>query len=113
LEVLQPIWLEKPETARRVRQRIRSVFDWSLAKHYRETMNPVDAVRQALPKQPKRKGHHAALPYFELPAFLDDLKASDSGELVKRGLENERFGSWSWSRDLPRLLRCSVPQGRP
>ena len=28
LKVLSPIWLTKPETARRVRQRMRTVFDW-------------------------------------------------------------------------------------
>ena len=33
-EVLLPIWLEKPETARRVRQRVRSVIDWAVVKGY-------------------------------------------------------------------------------
>lgn len=88
LNVLQPIWLSKAETARRVKQRMRAVFDWCIAKHYRETMNPVDAVRMALPKQPSRRNnHHAALPYAELPAMLIDLRASRSNELVKIGLE--------------------------
>ena len=35
LKVLEPIWLKTPETARRVRQRIRSVFDWAKASGYR------------------------------------------------------------------------------
>jgi hypothetical protein len=61
LSVLQPIWLEKPETARRVKQRIKTVFDWCLAKLCRSTMNPVDTIRLALPKQSKSKGH--LLPY--------------------------------------------------
>jgi integrase len=87
IEVLLPIWQAKPETARRVRQRMRAVFDWAIAKQYRGTMNPVDAVRKALPQQPKKAGHHAALPYEELPVFLDHLRASNSNALVKLGLE--------------------------
>lgn len=86
LDVLQPIWLTKPETARRVRQRMRAVFDWCLAKHFRETMNPVDAVRKALPRQTDRPKHHAALPYVELPAFLIALEASPSHIIVKTAL---------------------------
>ena len=35
LRVLSPIWLAKPETARRVRQRIRTVLDWAKAAGYR------------------------------------------------------------------------------
>lgn len=87
LEVLQPIWLTKAETARRVRQRMRAVLDWSIAKHYRETMNPVDAVRKALPKQPAQKKHHASLPYAEIPAFLQELRAFKANAVVKLGLE--------------------------
>jgi len=36
LEVLNPIWIEKAETARRLRQRIRMVLDWSIASGHRE-----------------------------------------------------------------------------
>ncbi|MGI9501762.1 MAG: tyrosine-type recombinase/integrase, partial [Geminicoccaceae bacterium] len=86
LEVLQPIWLTKPETARRVRQRMRAVFDWCLAKHFRETMNPVDAVRKALPRQTDRPKHHAALAFLDLPAFLTVLETSLSHIIVKTAL---------------------------
>lgn len=85
LEVLQPIWLTKPETARRVRQRMRAIFDWCLAKHYRETMNPVDAVKQALPKQQSKQRHFAALPYSEVPDFINQIWTSSAGDLVKIG----------------------------
>ena len=40
LNCLQPIWLAKPETARRVRQRIGLVLDWSKAKGYRAEGSP-------------------------------------------------------------------------
>ncbi len=41
LEALLPIWNAKPETARRVRQRMRLVFDWAIARQYRTAANPV------------------------------------------------------------------------
>jgi hypothetical protein len=44
LKALSPIWLSKPETARRVRQRIRAVFDWAKAAGHRAGDNPVDGV---------------------------------------------------------------------
>ncbi|MGI9490325.1 MAG: tyrosine-type recombinase/integrase, partial [Geminicoccaceae bacterium] len=70
MDVLTPIWIEKPETARRVRQRMRTIFDWAIARHHRDTMNPVDAIRAAMPRQPKSSRHFEALPYREAPAFL-------------------------------------------
>ena len=52
LNVLSPIWLTKPETARRVKQRIGTVMDWAKAAGFRQGENPVDGVAKGLPKQP-------------------------------------------------------------
>lgn len=76
LEVLQPIWLELPETSARVKQRISMVFDWTIAKGYR-THNPVDAVRRGLSKRKRRVKHMASLPYEELPDFMKWLRGID------------------------------------
>jgi hypothetical protein len=46
--VLAPIWLEKPETARRVRQRVAAVLDYSHGKGWRETEAPIRALNQLL-----------------------------------------------------------------
>lgn len=82
-DVLSPIWLTKPETARRVRQRIGSVLDWACAKGYREFEAPMRSVLRGLPRQPKKKGHFAAMPYPEVPAFLSWLnKRSTAGRLA-------------------------------
>lgn len=74
-DVLAEIWLEKPETARRVRQRIGTVLDWAYAKGFRSTEAPMRSLSKGLPRQP-RKGdrHHAALPYTKVPAFLAKLR---------------------------------------
>ena len=69
-EVLANIWLAKPETARRVRQRVGAIIDWSCAKGYRATEIPMRALSLTLPRQPKKKGHFEAMPYADVPAFL-------------------------------------------
>jgi integrase len=87
LRVLSPIWLTKPETARRVKQRIRTVLDWAKPAGFRSGENPVDGVSKGLPRQPDRKQHHAALPYVEIPLFVDRLRSSDIGEATKLAFE--------------------------
>lgn len=86
LAVLQPIWLDKQETARRVRQRIGTVMKWAVANGWRQD-NPADAIAQALPKQTKSQVHRKALPYDQVPGFLETLKASNAGDLTKLALE--------------------------
>lgn len=77
-DALASIWLEKPETARRLRQRIRTVIDWAVAKGYREGALAMPVVDKALPKQRAKVRHHKAVPYAELPAFMDTLRQSES-----------------------------------
>ena len=77
-DALSPIWLTKPETARRVRQRIGSVLDWACAKGFRETEAPMRSVLRGLPRQPKKQSHFAAMPYPDLPAFITWLRGCSS-----------------------------------
>lgn len=72
---LLPIWLDKPETARRVRQRIGAVLDWAYAEKHRTTEAP---RRLNLPRQPKKDGHFAALPYDKLPGLMQTLGETES-----------------------------------
>ena len=74
LSVLTPIWLTKAETARRVRQRMRTVFDWARVAYGLRGVNPVDGVERALPKQSDRGVHFAALPYAQVPDFMATLR---------------------------------------
>lgn len=81
---LLPIWLDKPETARRVRQRIGTVLDWAAAKGYRSAENPVRGVTRGLPKQPKEQEHFTALPWQKVPGFIAKLRETNkAGALVK------------------------------
>jgi integrase len=86
LAVLTPIWTKKPETARRVRQRIGTIMKWAVAKGWRQD-NPADAIAQALPKHDRTKAHRKALPYPEVARCIDVVKASGAGIATKLALE--------------------------
>lgn len=77
-DALAAIWLEKPETARRLRQRIRTVIDWAVAKGYRDGALAMPVIDKALPKQRAKVRHHAAVPYADLQAFMSELRQSES-----------------------------------
>jgi len=82
LDVLTPVWQAKPETASRLRGRIEAVLDAAKAKGYRSGENP-DAWRghlsHLLPKRSKlRRGHHAALDYKDVPAFMNQLRECET-----------------------------------
>ena len=59
LKGLSPLWTSKPETARRLKQRIRVVFDWAKASGYRSGDNPVDGIGKVLPRVKHAARHHA------------------------------------------------------
>lgn len=65
LRVLTPIWARKPETARRVRQRIRSILRWAHAHGYVQENMAGEALEGALPSLTTRQTHFRALPYSE------------------------------------------------
>lgn len=89
LEVLKPIWLAKPETAARLRGRIERVLDAAKARGHRSGENPAlwrGHLDKLLPKRRKlSRGHHAAMPYEDVPAFVADLRQRDA--MAARALE--------------------------
>lgn len=91
LSVLEPIWLAKPETAKRVRGRIERILDVAKVKglRSRDATNPAawrGHLALLLPAQSKlSRSHHPALPYKEAPAFMAKLRARPA--LAARCLE--------------------------
>ncbi|MBZ9859723.1 tyrosine-type recombinase/integrase [Mesorhizobium sp. CA12] len=89
LEVLLPIWSSKPETASRLRGRIERVLDYAKAKGWRIGENPAlwrGHLKNVLPaRQRLSRGHHAAMPYVDVPAFVQRLRDSDA--MAARALE--------------------------
>jgi integrase len=81
LKALQPIWLQMPETARKMRGRIERVLDVAKAKGYRDGENPArwkGHMKLMLAAQTAAKGQHRALEWPDMPDFMTRLKALDS-----------------------------------
>ena len=83
LQVLTPIWTGKPETARRVRQRIRAVLQWAWAHDYVSENVAGEAIDGALPTMPAVKAHLRALPYREVAGALASVEASGASLAAK------------------------------
>jgi len=69
---LRPIWIEKAETASRVKQRCHAVMKWCFANEL-VSGNPVDLVDKLLPKQPSpssRVQHQPSMPWRDIPQFI-------------------------------------------
>lgn len=76
VEVLTPIWLEVPDTARRILQRIGAVLDFAHIKGWLPDEVSLRSVRKGLPRQLEKAGHLAAMPYSEVPALVAKLAAA-------------------------------------
>lgn len=86
LRVLSPIWTEKPETARRVRQRMGTVLKWAVAQGWRQD-NPAEAISEALPKHDKAVKPRRALPYAQVADCIEAVQASKAGALTRLAFE--------------------------
>lgn len=80
LQILNPIWTQKPETAARVRNRLELVLDAAKARRLRAGENPAlwrGHLDKLLPRRRLAdRGNHAALPWQQLPSFMAALKSS-------------------------------------
>ena len=75
--VLSPLWTEKPAAARKLRQRIAVVLDYSKGHGWRHSGAPRDTLRPLLAKQAKA-GNFSAMPYADVPGFISDLQEKPS-----------------------------------
>src|ERR1700731_4243278 len=82
LGVLKPIWMTKTETASRLRGHIERVLNAAKAKGLRSGENPAawrGHLENLLPKRQKlTRGHHAAMPYADVPAFVARLREREA-----------------------------------
>ena len=90
VQVLDPIWTEKPETASRVRGRIEAVLDAATVRGFRQGPNPAQwkgNLAHILPAHSRirKVAHHAALSFDEMPQFLAALRIRDG--MAARALE--------------------------
>lgn len=78
MAVLLPIWNEKRETARRVRQRIGAIMKWAVAEGYRSDNPAGEAIRAALPKNGVKRTHFKAVAHAEVAAALRRVRDADA-----------------------------------
>ncbi len=89
-QILGPLWKDKPETASRVRGRIESILDFAKTSGWRDGENPArwkGHLQNVLPAKTKvaRVQHHAAVPWQEIGALMEKLRAV--GSIAARCLE--------------------------
>lgn len=81
LKVLQPIWTEKNDTAKKLRGRIERVLDYAKSMGFRTGENPAAMkgnLEFSLAKKPTERIHQPSLHWKELSKFIQDLRKSDS-----------------------------------
>jgi integrase len=123
MDVLEPIWTTKNETAVRIRGRIEMILGWAKVRGYRQGDNPArwkDHLDKLLPKPSKvrKKKHHPALPYDEVETFMAKLRRQDG--MAARALEftiltaartTETLES-EWNEIEEKDVAWMVPEGR-
>lgn len=123
MDVLEPIWTTKNETAVRIRGRIEMILGWAKVRGYRQGDNPArwkDHLDKLLPKPSKvrKVKHHPALPYNEMANFMAKLRRQEG--IAARALEytiltaartTETLES-DWTEVEEKDLAWMVPEGR-
>jgi len=87
LAILEPIWFEKAETAKRVLQRMELVFKSAILRGRREKASPCIGIAEELGVKRLEVEHHRALPYANLPGFIQTLRGSPCHEVTKLAFE--------------------------
>ena len=82
VEMLAPVWHERPTTARRVRQRVAAVMEWAVAMEYRPD-NPCERIGPVLGRQQHRVAHMRALPHGKVAGAVRAVRASRARRVVK------------------------------
>jgi integrase len=80
LNVLEPIWSIKTETAVRLRGRIERILSAAITRKLRPAVNPAlwkGHLENLLPTPRSTDKHHEALPYGDVPAFMSRLREID------------------------------------
>ena len=100
VEALRGVWHGRPAMARRVRQRISTVMEWTVALNYRDD-NPCSRIGPVLGPQQDLVQHMRALPHQDVAAVVETVRASCAAPVVKLG---KRMNDMTLS-----VLLCSRP----
>ena len=84
LDILEDIWTEQPKQARLMRQRIRTIMGWAMAREYCAEHPAASTIDLGLPRSVfVEQQHYPAVPYAEVPAALAAVRSSDASPLLK------------------------------
>lgn len=87
LDVVSASWLTKPETSRRVVQRLKVIFDWCRVQGYCSGDNPAQGLTNVLPKHRGTRRHFKAMPYQKVGGFVHQLRDANTTDVVKLAFE--------------------------
>ena len=87
LEVLEPIWTDKAETAGKLRHRISVAMQWAVTKGYREGDPAGTHVLTALPRRKRVRQHFRALPHAKVAWAVATVRATNAHEATKLAFE--------------------------
>ena len=88
-DTLRPIWINKADTASRVKQRCSAVMDWCIAQELIGA-NPVGVVSRLLAKQAgprERVVHQPAMPWRKVPELIEGVLRVGKTNLTRAMLE--------------------------
>jgi integrase len=116
------LWVTKPETAKRLLDRVRTVLDFATVNEYRSGTNPaiwkgyLDTQLPA-PRKLKGKNHHPAVPYQLMGDFMAKLRKSASISaralefLILTGVRSGSVRAATWSEiDVAKRLWTIPPE---
>ena len=85
MDILQPLWSGKKDTARKIRQRTSQVFRWAIAHEYRNDDPAGPALLAAMPrlKAKRKRKHQPALPYAKVQDIVRTVRDSDAYQITK------------------------------
>ena len=86
LGILAPLSIGKPETEKKIRQRLSMVCKWSVTQGHLE-QNPVDTLSAALPRNGRVVAHHRALPHAEVGRALAEIRGARAWFAAKLAFE--------------------------
>ena len=105
LEIVAPIWHVKAETARVVRQRLRTVLERAVAVEWR-SYNPCDRIGPVLGAQGDILLDMRALPNAEVAAAVETVRTSEStAPTIKLAFEFLGSGRPVAASTLPKMLQ--------
>lgn len=123
VDILRPIWADKPETASRLRARIERVLDAAKVRGLRTGDNPAQwrgHLSHILPGRTRGSGvrHHASMPFDQVPDFVKGLKTRVSTAaralefLIHTAARTSEVLKAAWAEINMEAKTWTVPAGR-